>query len=97
MSATDPFSPEARDPFYIPDRTAEVVSFASAALVGLPVPVALAILPLRATNLVIILAMSLIAILFVMRGMAARQHRLSRAKQVNDLRANILRDREDPA
>ena len=95
MSATDPFSPEARDPFYVPDRTTEAVSFAAAGLVGLPVPIALAVLPLQPANLVIILAMSLIAILFLRRGVAARQNRLSRVQQVDELRASVLRNNGD--
>jgi len=84
------------DPFDIPDRTAETMSFASAGLVGLAVPIALAVVPLRPANVVIVLAMSLIALLCLMRGIAARRHRLTRAQQVNELRADVLRGSDHP-
>ena len=97
MSATDPFSPEAHDPFYIPDRTAEVASFIVAGLGGLTVIIALVVLPLRAANLVVFVAMGLFALLLAMRGAAARKHRLARAQQVDELRANVLRESENTA
>ena len=97
MSATDPFSPEARDPFYIPDRTAEAVSLAAAAMLGLTVPIALAVIPLRPTNLVIVLALTMFALLTFVRGMAERRHRLGRERQVNELRASLLESNGEPA
>ena len=96
MSTTDdPFSPEAWDPFYVPDRTAEAVSFVAAIAIGSLVPVGLAVLPLRPIDLLIIFSMSLIAGLCLLRGMAARKHRLSRAKKVDILRASVLQPNDD--
>lgn len=85
------------DPFFIPDRTAEAVSFVSAAMFGLTAPIALAVVPLRPANLVIILALTLFALLSLMRGMAARRHRLGRERRANELRASLLESTGEPA
>ena len=97
MNAPDTLSPEAHDPFYVPDRTSEAVSFASAGLSGILAPITLFEVPLRPAVLGIVLAMSLFAILSVIQGVAARRRRLSRAQQVDELRASVLRSDDGPA
>ena len=93
MKRVDPFSPESRDPFYVPDRTGELASFVSAGAMGTLIPVSLLLVPLRPLNLALILAFGVIALLTLLRGMEERRHRLSRTNQVNELR-NRLFNRE---
>lgn len=95
MNAIDPFSPEVRDPFYVPDRTAEASAFVGAGLLGVLVPVALVAVPIRPVNLAIILAVTLTALMFLFRGMAARRHRLNRTQQVDELRIRTLSEDEN--
>ena len=98
MNNTDPFSPEARDPFYVPDRTSETVSFLGAGMIWFLEPVALLFVPLRPKNLLTIMAMGLFGLLLLLKGTVTRRHRLSRAKQVEALRARLAsRDGDAPS
>jgi len=95
MTQADPFSPEAFDPFFVPDRTSESVSFIGAAILAAPIPVAPFFVPLTTENIGLMFGVALFAALVFYRGLRARRHRLSRMQHVANLHARLVRQGED--
>lgn len=85
---------ETADPFYVPGRTAELVSFLGAASAAWFVPVAPLFLPLTSQNLAVIAVAALIASVMSFRGFQERKYRLRRTQTVAQLKARLLDSRE---
>lgn len=84
---------EARDPFYVPDRTNEAVSFLFAVSTAWIIPLAPFFVPLNSQNLAVIALAALLSSVALYSGLQARSYRLNRTKAVALLRARLL-DRE---
>jgi hypothetical protein len=97
VTEADPLSPEAFDPFFVPDRTSEAVPFIGAAAMAVLISTAPVFVPLTTGNLGILVGLALFAALALYRGLQARRHRLSRMKKVAELRARLLREGEGHA
>lgn len=94
MDEEDIFSPERRDPFYIPDRTLEIVLLLGGAAMAALLPFALA-MPLTQVNIAVALSGAAGALLMVARAMRLRRYRLRRTQAVETLRANIRASNEE--
>lgn len=81
-SNPDSFSPEARNPFFVPDKTEEAIGFATAAAIALMLPVALLTIALD-TITVAIFAVGVLLPLFT--GLQRRRYRLRRVREVAEL------------
>jgi membrane associated rhomboid family serine protease len=88
MDEGDFFSPERRDPFYIPDRMLEIVLLLGGAAMAALLPFALA-MPLTQVSIAVALSGAAGALLMVTRSMRLRRYRLRRKQAVKTLRANI--------
>jgi hypothetical protein len=95
VTEVDPLSPEASDPFFVPDRTSEAVAFIGAAALAGLIPVAPFFVPLSIDDMGLLLGMALFVALLVYRGLQARTHRLTRMRKVANFQAGLLRQREN--
>jgi len=80
------------DPFYVPDRTPETISFSVAAVFAALVISAPFFVPLTPRNIGVLLGIALLAALAVLSGLRSRRRRLSRARAVAELRSGLERE-----
>lgn len=80
------------DPFYVPDRASETISFFAAAIFAALVISAPFFVPLTTRNLGVLLGAAMLVALAVFRGLRSRERRLLRARAVAELRARLERE-----
>jgi hypothetical protein len=93
LSDPDSFA-ESIDPFYVPGRTREAVSFVAAVPMAALVLCAPPFVPLTKESIGLLLGLGLFAALAFYRGWQARRYRLSRTRAVTELRARLLTEGE---
>jgi hypothetical protein len=79
---------ENRDPFAVPGKEAEMVSFFSAAMLGVTAAIGIVF---DRTN-VALLGLAALALGFLARGIHHRRYRLARIRKVNELRRRLASD-----
>lgn len=82
-----------KDPFYVPSKSNEIVSFMGAASAGFLVPLAPFFVPLTAENLAVVGLAGLIASFMLYQGLKIRKYRLHRVGEVAALRTRLLSER----
>ena len=83
---------ESVDPFYVPERFNEIISFLGAASLGALLLVSPFFLRLTLENVGLLLAVGLVVAMTAYRGFQARRYRLMRIEKVRRLRNPGLDD-----
>ncbi|WCM27675.1 hypothetical protein NDN01_01710 [Sphingomonas sp. QA11] len=90
MDEHDPMSPESSNPFYVPDRTKEMLGFVGFGAMIALVPFGFG-LPYSAVNLAVVASFALCAVMMLLEGLKARRYRLRRLRSVSELHRQIER------
>jgi len=93
LSPIDP--PEAADPFYVPSRTDERISFIGAIAMAVTPAVFLFLMPADRVEIWASLTMFVLAALSLLRGLQSRAHRMKRVRAVAALYDGARRHAQD--
>jgi len=90
MSGIDPWSPEGRDPFHVPDRTREILWFAIFVVASAMLPFSFSLPPISA-KWPSIISFALFVLIALSNCLQARSHRFARERTVEALRNRMDR------